>query len=143
MHKLTTHFSPVLCRRLAGLSVLAAGLAVVGCSGGPVEAPRYKVSGTVTLDGAPLSEGKVHFVSPESGALDSVDVKEGKFEGQAQAGERRVEIYSPRIEVIDKDGMKSEAQTELIPSEYNKESKLTASVSASGPNDFTFDAKSK
>jgi hypothetical protein len=129
--------------RVAAWLLLAASLPVVGCSSGPKEPARYAVSGTVTLDGAPLPEGKINFMTPDTGAIDTLDIKEGKFSGKAQAGDRRVEINAYHVEVVDKDGMKSEAQTDLIPPEYNKESKLTAQVTSGGPNTFSFDVKSK
>jgi len=131
-------------QRITCLPLLAAGLGLAGCNAGAqTEPPRYPVSGTVTLDGAPLAEGKVNFISPDQGAIDSLDIREGKFAGQAQAGDRRVEINAYRVEIANKDGMTSESQTELIPPEYNKQSKLTATVTREGPNTFTFDVKSK
>jgi hypothetical protein len=129
--------------RSAAWLLLGASLAMVGCFGGPPEPSRYPVSGSVMLDGMPLPEGKINFMTPQTGAIDSLDIKDGKFSGKAQAGDRRVEINAYQVEVVNKDGMQSEAQTDLIPPEYNKESKLTATVTAAGPNTFSFEVKSK
>jgi hypothetical protein len=90
----------------------------------------------------PLPEGKITFTTPEQGAIDSLEIKDGKFIGKAQAGDRRVEINAFRVEVVNKDGMESEVQTSLIPSAYNQDSTLTAPVTEAGPNTFTFDLKS-
>ena len=100
------------------------------------------MSGTVTLNGMPLVEGKINFVSPAEGSVDSLDIKDGKFAGRVEIGERRVEIQAYRVEKVDKDGMQSEAQISLIPPTYNVDSQLSAKVDASGPNSFTFDLKS-
>lgn len=128
-----TALSPIL---------FATSLWITGCSSGPPEPPRFPVSGTVTMNGTPLPEGKINFITPAQGVIETLEVKDGKFEGKAQAGERRVEINSYKVEVVNKDGMQSEAQIELVPQEYNKDSKLVAQVTEEGPNNLSFDVKS-
>jgi len=101
------------------------------------------VSGTVMYDGQPLAEGTIYFKTPATGAIDTLPVKDGKFEGNAEVGERRVEINAYRTKSQDFNGMKGEVKENLIPARYNADSKLTATVTAEGPNTFQFEVKSK
>ncbi len=121
--------------------VLFALLAVTGCGkSGPVLAP---VSGTVTFDGKPLAEGTLYFKTIETGALESMTIKDGKFEGRAEVGERRVEVNAYQTKALKDDLMKGEIKINLVAEQYNFDSKLKATVTASGPNEFRFDVKSK
>lgn len=116
-------------------------VAQIGC--GKAGPKVVTVSGTVTYDGQPLAEGTVYFKTPETGAINSLPVKNGKFEGNAEVGERRVEINAYRTKSQDFNGMKGEVKENLIPTRYNADSKLTATVTADGPNTFQFEVKSK
>ena len=134
-------------QKLACLLLLAVGLLLDGC-GQPTsrpEAKKYPVRGTVTLDGQPMPEGSLYFKTIATGALDFASIKDGKFEGQAQEGDRRVEISCTKSEVQESGGMKTEVQKELIPAKYNTDpsNTLQAAVSPKGPNQFTFELTSK
>lgn len=113
-------------------------LATAGCESGS-QPKMYPVAGTVSVDGQPLAEGIVNFKTTETGALETLNVRDGKFEGKAKEGERRVEIYSFRTKTQDIGGMKAEVKENLIPAQYNLESKLTAKVTPAGPNQFKFE----
>lgn len=113
---------------------------LIGCQSRPVTVP---VSGTVTLDGQPLSEGEVYFKTVRTGAFEAIPVKAGRFAGAAQPGERRVEVYAYRVTTGDFSGMKGEVKESLISPKYNLESTLTADVSADKPNEFAFAVTSK
>ena len=106
-------------RQIWCVPLLIAGVSLSGCGGGPPEPKRYPVSGTVNRDGMPLAEGTIIFRSPAEGAIDSLEIKAGKFEGKAQAGERRVEINAYRVENVDKDGMKSEEDKSQVKAEIS------------------------
>src|SRR3954447_18796867 len=54
------------------------------------------VSGTVMLDGKPLPDGSIALLGEAGGAPDTFTIKEGKFEGQAIPGKKRVEIRAFR-----------------------------------------------
>ena len=97
----------------------------------------------MTHDGHPLAEGTVYFKTAQTGAIDTFPVKDGKFEGTAEVGERRVEISAYRTKTGNFNGMKGEVKENLIPAPYNVNSKLTATVTPDGPNTFQFDVKSK
>lgn len=120
---------------------LLAAASIAGC--GSDRQPTFPVSGTVTLDAKPLAEGTVYFKTAATGAVDSMPIKDGKFEGRAAEGERRVEITAYRVKVLGTGQMKGEVQESLVAKEYNAESTLTASVSPNGKNSFEFAVKSR
>lgn len=122
-------------------------LTLAGCSGSTT-APTYPVTGTVTLDGKPLEKGEIYFLTPAKGEVDIVAIKDGKFEGQAKAGARRVEIHAYKIvpahEAASMPGYTvPESRENYLPAQYNTESTLTAEVKADGENQFDFQLQSK
>jgi hypothetical protein len=121
---------------------LAVCAALVGCKRQRAFAPTHPIRGSVTLDKKPLAEGVIAFISPETGDLQALPVKEGKYEGPVRAGKRRVEIraYRPRK------GPRKPLEpppSNFLPKRYNAESSLSANVSADGPNVFDFDLRSR
>ncbi len=122
--------------------LLAMCVILAGCQRQRTFAPTYAVRGSVTLDKKPLAEGKIAFISPESGDLQDLSIKDGKYQGQVRAGTRRVEIraYRPR------QGPKKPLEPpphNYLPERYNAETTLSANVSAEGPNTFDFDLGSR
>lgn len=111
-----------------------------GC--GPAGPKTFPVSGTVTLDGKPLAEGTIHFKSLETGAIDSLPIKDGKFSGQAVEGDRRVEVVAYRLIPVEGQ-MGGEVQESLVAPRFNSESELKAVVSPTGKNDYTFAVEGK
>ncbi len=140
-----------MIKQIVCVGFLVVCLAMCGC-GGKAELKKYSVSGTVTIDGQPLSEGEVYFRTVESATIDAVPIKAGRFQGEAQAGSRRVEIVALREVPPDPAAvaMYGDKAKELgagrensIPPKYNTESTLTAEVKPGGPNEFKFDVTSK
>lgn len=129
-----------VARRLAQVMLLAACVALSGCGANTRPEPkRFPVHGTVTLDEKPLAEGQVYFKTIATGAVDSIDIKDGKFTGTAEPGERRVEICAYQtIQAPSNDPMNTTTQKNLVAARYNVDSKLTAKVAPDGPNEFTF-----
>jgi len=125
-------------RGAAALLILAAAL---GCAGGT--RPTSPVSGTVTLDDKPLPEGTVYFKTVATGAIDALPVKDGRFEGRAEEGERGVEVTASRYRTVGTGQMKGEVQESLVASRYNVQSNLTATVTRGGQNTFDFAVKSR
>jgi hypothetical protein len=124
--------------------VLTAALVLAtlgGCR--PPKAKPVPVHGTVTLNGEPLPEGMLYFKTPQTGALESFEVKNGEFAGKAEVGERRVEIAAYRTRMIDVGPMKREARENILPPKYNTNSQLTATVTPDGPNTFSFQLTTK
>ena len=118
-------------------------LFLAGCGNTKSKPSPVAVSGTVKLDGKPLPEGTVTFRIAATGEFQSVPVKDGTFGGQAPAGECQVEVSSYTVKVYDPTGMKSEVKENIIPKRFNAETKLTATVTPGGPNQFAFDVTSK
>ena len=129
-----------LSRPIAPL-VLIALLCAAGCGkSGPVLVP---VSGTVMCDGKPLAEGTLYFKTIGTGAVEIMQIKDGHFEGKAEIGDRRIEVNAYQTKAIKDDQMKGEIKINLVADQYNFNSILKAIVTASGPNKFEFDVKSK
>jgi len=135
-------------------TVLLSALAIIGCSGDP-STPRdtfnrVAVAGTVTLDGAPLSEGMIQF-DPAEGAtapMASAEITEGKFSIEKPqgpvAGRYKVRISS-RVPVKLKEGEAPggtpKPKPELIPSKYNAKSTLETDVPAGGARSLDYPLK--
>jgi len=119
---------------------------LAGCDDGVAEPKLTKVSGTVSLDGAPMKEGEITFSEPAKGAVDTIKVVDGKFEGQVQPGEKRVEIraYRPGTPNTAMYGPDAKASPEnYIPAKYNSESTIKASISEDGASGLEFTAATK
>lgn len=127
------------------LVAVCGSLSLTGCggSGGPA---TYTVSGTVTLDGAPVPTGKIAFRDPE-GAVASAggDITDGQFTIKSQPGRKQVEITAHR-ETGEFDesnpGEKIPLREQYIPARYNSETTLEEEVQA-GSNQFTFELTSE
>lgn len=137
---------------LAFVLLNGACLFVAGCGGGDAGGPRgVAVSGTVTLDGAPLDHGTV--LIKWKGNAAGGEIANGKFAIPANVGpipgKHRVEISSleggTKVTSTDPAKAMEEASgpppTERIPANYNTESTLTAEVKAGGDT-FSFELKS-
>ena len=124
------------------LLAAALALAATGCGSGD---GLQKVTGKVSYDGQPISEGRILFRNTTgdqkaySGAI-----TEGRYEVMCEPGTMRVEVTAMRVVPGkfqqgpggDKDRVPA---TEMyIPAKYNSESKLTAEVKTSA-NDVPFD----
>jgi len=102
------------------------------------------VSGTVTLDGEPMPDGIIYFKTIAEGSVDQMDIKDGKFAGKVEVGDRRVEVcrygLGPPIKMGNGE---IPNKIETLPARYNQESELKATVTERGANEFTFEVKSK
>jgi hypothetical protein len=132
---------------IALLALAAALYGVAGCTGGPAYGD---VAGEVTLDGAPLREGVVRFVpvdgnTPTASAL----IENGEFRTPVPAGKHRVEISAPKLPkgINSSKEMKrgtvdeGAALEDLLPTQYNTQSTLTADVKK-GANKVSYRLKS-
>ncbi|WP_425614166.1 hypothetical protein NA78x_004027 [Anatilimnocola sp. NA78] len=112
----------------------------IGCA--KKEAPVFPVKGTVTLDGNPLSEGTVYFKTLAEGKVEAMPVKDGKFEGKALEGKRRIEVVAYRQIPVPGE-MGGSIQENMIARRYNFESTLTADVGPTSSNEYEFKVTSK
>jgi hypothetical protein len=136
--------------------VIAASLMVGGCSSGGDGLPREPISGTVTLDGAPLAQGNIAFTpaDPSTGSGVGAVVVGGAYEvprAQGPVPGSYVVSISSTEEVQAKASAKP-AQPgdgdaplirERIPAKYNAQTTLKAEVTKGGKNVFDFPLSSK
>jgi hypothetical protein len=122
------------------LAVLA-NLALAGCDG----RDTLDVSGKVTFDGAPVEKGEISFLPVEGGGADGGVIENGTFAFAAKPGSKRVEIRASRPLTAGKQTNPEMGlmYDDYIPAMYNRESTLTAEVSADGERTYSFDLKSK
>lgn len=115
---------------------------LLGC--GPSGPEKYSVSGTVKVGDTLLPEGYI-VLAPVAGggAPDAGPITAGKFSFKASPGPKRVEITASRESGPVDPAMGQAPREEYIGAEYNVESKLTAEVTASGPNQFDFTVSEK
>lgn len=127
-----------LSRLRAGCGLLPIlAIAFAGCTDGP---DLGRVSGRITLDGAPLADASVMFL-PDAGGRPAMAVtdREGRYElnfdGQnagALVGRHEVKITTFRAENVEFDENDHEVvtpeQPERLPRRYHARSELTADV---------------
>ena len=122
----------------------------VGCSG---DGSRM-LEGTVTLDGEPLSAGSVQFFPAygTDGVATAGKIDQGRFvipvEKGMGPGKYRVEIWAALRKTGKKvsdfaTGQPVDEFEQVIPAKYNRESTLTAEITAAGPNRFEFKLTSR
>jgi len=138
--RLKNLFAALLCFGLLGGNA--------GC-GPPAE--QGTVTGTVTLDGAPLAEGAVRFVpvagdAPTSGAT----ITEGVFTAEVPFGQMRVEFTAAKVVGAREmyEGMPDSPVVniveELIPAKYNVRSELMVDIQpGTNRKDFTLSTEKK
>ena len=143
---------------LAGwlIVVAAATFASLGCSKGSGGDPNGRpVTGTVTYKSSPVEGATVTFVSPNSSAFGMTDAQ-GKFKLKTANG-ATVSLGAYQVTVVKKEAAPAAAPStpeeyvppdpnappppapkDLLPAKYGdpKNSGLTATVKADGPNDF-------
>lgn len=132
------HRIPFLFPAVCVASLLA------GC--GPSGPTTYPVSGTVTLDGEPLPEGRIAF-RDTNGEIPSAggEIVDGEFSFESQPGTMSVAITSRRAIPGKFDspapGEKVPVTEQIVPARYNTTSELTEEVVA-GNNEFHFELTS-
>lgn len=137
-----------------GFFWILVGMTLAGCGGGATdELPRVAVSGSVTLDGKPLTSGTIAF-SPVPNQPNPVEVGAGISNGAYSIskadgptpGSYRITIYggsSVGGTAGDAPGMPPKATKDPVPEKYNARSTLTADVKAGGSSDMDFKLESK
>ena len=136
------------------VSAVVSVLILCGCGGseGPV---TVTVTGSVSLDGQPVSSGQIIFndVAGTEKAYAGV-IKDGAFSFPSTVGQKKVSISSPQEIVgsstivggIPGDPVSDENPAleilESIPANYNESTTLTADVTSGGANEFPFELTS-
>ena len=141
---------------LLGMAALCAGF--LGCGSASDDLPRQAVSGTVTVDGQPLAEGRIQFepASAEAKTPAGGEIKDGLFsisrDQGPTSGDYRIMITSsvartppadksPGAEPAKGAVKKKAPAVELIPKEYNSQTTLKQTVEAGKTNTFEFTLK--
>lgn len=133
--------------------LLVSVLLAQGCSGDPNVRPAVEISGSVTLDGAPLQQASIQFTSSKSGESAYANLDEnGNYTvsfPQADVGSAYEVTISPPV-VEEENAMAlaekpQEKSTMKIPAKYTKRttSGLIAQVNEPGENKANFELKSK
>lgn len=121
----------------------------LGCSG-PSGSEKASVSGSVTLNGAPLDSGLISFFPVDGkGAPASAAIDKGKYTVQVELGEKRVEITAPKV--VGKraayetpDSPMVDLLEERLPPQYNALTELRATVKQEpAPINFALSADPK
>lgn len=154
-------------RAIVGLLCLPFACMLVGC--GPDLPGTVPVTGTVTLDGAPVEGATVNFLSAAGLAASGKTDAAGKFSLKTTVGSQSAEgatlgRHQVAIVKTESDGQAMDDPKKmmedmannpavtsdfkvknLIPAKYNNPtmSQLTADVTEGGANDFTFPLASK
>jgi hypothetical protein len=145
---------PTLSTQRHRLAVLLL-LALAGCadSTAPVDAlPRKALSGSVSLDGQPLAQGKIQFDPVGAGAgnttLATGEIKDGKFAIDRASGpvpgKYKVSISSvPPIKIGpgEEPGARPKMDPEKVPAKYNTRTTLTEEIT-DGSAPLNYDLKS-
>jgi len=106
------------------------------------------VTGTVTLDEAPLAEGVVRFVAVDGDSpTASAPVTKGKFVARLPVGQMRVSFSAPKVvgtrQMYDTpDSPVVDVVEELLPGRYNVRSELTLDVEQ-GSQEVSFPLESQ
>ena len=128
----------------------AAILLAAGCGGGEEAPPTASVSGKVTFQGAPVTEGFVNFASDAGFAASAPLQEDGAYElvtqyGDMPTGPYKVSVTPPSPPDTGMGDATAEAppmpDPENIPKKYREygTSGLTVEVTEDGANTFDFD----
>ncbi len=117
-------------RWLGHVSLALVVLGLVGCSRGP---EMFPINGQVTLDGTPLKDGTIMFVSTEGeNEMAKGKIIEGAYSLECTAGSKNVQIGGYT------------AENKIVPWQYlSQDSSLTANVSQEAEIDFELTSKQK
>jgi hypothetical protein len=94
------------------------------------------VSGTITVDGQPVTGGVISFVPAEGdGTPATSNIEGGRYEVRTMAGKKFVQVSAPRVvgkrkEYEGPDAPLVEITEERLPSKYNSRTELTFDVKA-------------
>ena len=113
-------------------------LVVVSSGCGKSGPPKYRVSGQVTWEGQPIPAGDIILEPTGQGLPDHGKIVAGKFDLEATAGPKKVQILATREGEFDPE-MGMARRESYIPLEYNSKTKLTAEVQSNNDNQLRFD----
>jgi hypothetical protein len=139
-------------RHLCSLISFLSFAVLSGCGGDSLG--RHAISGTVSLNGAPVERGSISFMPMDQGVTSSgAAFTDGSYSIPEQdglpVGKYRVTINAPKPgtgKAAAEGAMPGDPlppAEELIPPEWNVKSNETIEVKEGGPFEFNFDIKTK
>lgn len=128
--------------------VVLAAMLMAGCNSAPEGPAVFPVTGTVTFDGTPITEGRIQFRKTDGDQQAfSGEIKDGNYSLEAQAGSMKVEVLASRptgkFDTSNPDEPPQPIGEMYIPAKYNAETSLTAEVKSSGGNVIPFELTGK
>jgi hypothetical protein len=122
---------------------LSIALVALGC--GKDDKPKTgTVKGKVTLDGSPMTEGKIVFDGESGVPAAEFDVKAGEYSGTVIAGKKTIRISAFKTVPGPKGmvGYEKGIEQNYLPAKYNTASTDIKEVKE-GDNSFDFEVKTK
>ncbi len=138
--------------RVRYLWIIGLGL-LMGCGHGS-EIPRASVSGKVSYQGQPIADGTIRFVPIKGtkGPVAGAEIKDGVYQvvvaGGVPLGTHRVEIQA--FQTLAQDSSQPRrpgrigdlpAKRQYLPTQYNRQSTLEATIDSKGEKIQDFDLK--
>lgn len=137
MNRLMKNKRMIVTAMIAWLSAFAL-LAIAGCGGDGLA----DVTGTVTIDGAPLAEGDIIFeAADQSSTPQGTTITNGQFKLRVGPGKKIVRINASEGDGVVDPLMKTEGRRSIIPPEFNTSSTLTADIQAGTNPPLSFAVK--
>jgi hypothetical protein len=103
---------------------------------------KHRVTGTITFDDEPITEGYIAFIPEEGGQGGGGKIANGRYTLLADRGRNRVEIHAvKKMTIIGPDGQPTEDKGGYIPAKYNRETTLKTDITASTTLDFSLTSK--
>jgi len=140
------------CNRRATLllAALCLGIVALGGCADPDRSTRGEVSGTVLLNGAPVTTGEIQFVpvGPTSGPTSGGPIVDGKYHIGYKlgpgVGEYRVQFQGmrPSDRIVMIRGTEHQELVDVFPSKYGPTSPEKRTIKP-GKNELDFDLKSE
>ena len=137
---------PMLTARRLMLAMLIA-LLVTGCGD---SGPGAQATGTVTLDGQPLTSGVINFLPTDGqGASAGAEIKDGSFTLELPPGEKMVAIVSEKVvgqklrSPNDPKSEKFNVTKQIIPDRFNSRTELKATIQEGDNQNVAFTITSK
>lgn len=136
-------------KRIAGMSLLTALLALHGCSE-PAGPRTMRVWGDVSLDGKPVEQGTITFDSIDGSAPAQAEIKDGRYDLSAESGPVSEKTYKIRINapiktgktvpnVMPTGGATMDVLAESIPAAFHAKSSIQKTISSdASKNEFSF-----
>jgi len=123
-------------RFTVALSVVVVAL---GCNSEPKQS---EVSGTVLIDGLPLSDGEIIFEAIDNSTTPAGGpISEGKYNVRIQPGPKKVKIQGSRPVSKPDPMMGAGAKEKRLGAEYNEKSTLTADIKPGKNEGIDFQVK--